>query len=72
MDIKDYKKIRSQQDLEDYFNELEAAINAIIMNDGVSGDSGLYCTLRIVENALYWAKVRSDNFDVELNSFKDE
>lgn len=72
MDTRDFNKISTQQDLSDYLSELEFAIHAIIMNDAVDSHSALYCTLRLCEDSIFYAKSACGDFNVELNSFKDE
>lgn len=72
MDIGDFKKIKTQQDLRDYIVELDNALEQIIMNDGVICDTSLYSSLRLCRDCLYHAKIACRQFDVEMNSFKDE
>lgn len=72
MDIGDFKKIRTQQDLKDYLDGIDNAIQAILMNDGVDSQSVLYCSLRLCQDTLFFARGACREFDVDRNSFKDE
>lgn len=72
MDIGDFKKIKTQEDLRAYILELDEALNQIIMNDGVKCDTSLYTSLRLCRDCLYHAKIACWDFDEKLNCFKDE
>lgn len=72
MDIQDFKKIRTQQDLVDYLKQLDVAVHSILMNDGVNSNSALYCALRFCEYSIFFAKCAFGDFDVKLNSFIEE
>lgn len=72
MDIGDFMKIRTQQDLRAYILEFDEALHQIIMNDGVQSDTSLYTSLRLCRECLFHAKIACRDFDEKLNSFKDE
>lgn len=72
MDIGDFKKIKTQQDLKNYILKVDDALAQIIMNDGVLCDTALYTSLRLCRDCLYHAKITCREFDEKLNSFKDE
>lgn len=72
MDIGDFKKIKTQQDLKNYILKVDNALAQIIMNDGVLCDTVLYTSLSLCRDCLYYVKISFREFDEKLNSFKDE